>query len=317
MTDLPVAGVAEATPAPPPVSEAAANSQTAPPSDTPPPSETAPVSDVAPAPGLVRPRSARKRGHGRGLTLVLRALLPLALFGLWWWGTETGRISANVLVSPPEVVRTFGDLVSEDHLFHQLWVSLSLSLRGALIGGSLGLLFGAVAGLWRIGEELLDATMQMLRTIPFLAVVPLFIVWLGIGDTPKVLLISLATLFPMYLNTYNGVRNVDRRVIEAMDVFGLRGARLVAKVIIPLALPSILTGLRFCLGVSVLALIAAEQINSSAGLGYLMYQAQSLQQVDILVVVLAIYAILGLLSDLVVRVLEKVLMPWHRGVAAR
>lgn len=234
-------------------------------------SDTSAPAFAPPAPGLVHPRTARRHAHGRGVSLALRALL-LALFGLWW-GTGTGWISRNVLVSPPQVVETFADLVTEDALFHQVWVSLSLSLRGALIGASLGLLLGTVAGLWRIGEELLDATLQMLRTIPFLAVVPLFIVWLGISDLPKVLLISLATLFPMYLNTYNGVRNVDRRIIE--------------------------------------------QINSSAGLGYLMYQAQSLQQVDILVVTLAIYAILGLLSDLAVRVLERVLMPWHRGVAVR
>lgn len=271
----------------------------------------------APTAGLVEPRAARHRGHGRLASLALRAVLPLALLGLWWWGTDAGWISASVLVSPPQVVRTFGDLVAHQRLFHQLGVSLSLAMRGALFGAVGGLLLGAVAGLWRIGEELLDATVQMLRTIPFLAVVPLFIVWLGIGDLPKVLLISLATLFPMYLNTYNGVRNVDRRVIEAMEVFGLRGARLVTRVVIPLALPSILTGLRYCLGISVLALIAAEQINSSAGLGYLIYQAQSLQQVDVLVVVLAIYAILGLASDLVVRVLERLLMPWQRGFAAR
>lgn len=273
--------------------------------------------DLPPAPGLVRPRASRRHAHGRGASLALRALLPLILFGLWWWGTEAGWISSDVLVSPPRMVGTFSDLVREDELFHQVSVSLGLALRGALFGAAAGLLFGVVAGLWRIGEELLDAVLQMLRTIPFLAVVPLFIVWLGIGDLPKALLISLATLFPMYLNTYSGVRNVDRRLIEAMEVFGLRGARLVLTVIIPLALPSILTGLRYCLGISVLALIAAEQINSSAGLGYLMYQAQSMQQVDVLVVVLAIYAVLGLLSDLVVRVLERLLMPWHRGAAVR
>src|SRR5690606_23806062 len=138
-----------------------------------------------------------------------------------------------------------------------------------------------------------------------LGVVPLFVVWFGIDDRPKVLLIAMATLFPMYLNTYNGVRNVDRKVIEAMNVFGLKGPKLVARVVIPLALPSILTGVRHCLGISVLALIAAEQINSNRGLGRLMYQAQSLQQIEILVVVLAIYAALGLLADLIVRVLER------------
>ena len=141
-------------------------------------------------------------------------------------------------------------------------------------------MLGAVAGLWRIGEELLDSSMQMLRTIPFLALVPLFIVWLGIGETPKIVLIALATVFPMYLNTYNGVRSVDRKVVEGMRSFGVTGWRLVREVVFPLALPSILTGLRFALGVSVLALIAAEQINASNdGLGHLMIQAQTVPPV--------------------------------------
>lgn len=268
-------------------------------------------------PGLVRPRPVRHRERPKWASLLLRALVPALLFGLWWWGTAAGWISAQVLVSPPDVVRTLRDLVEHDRLLHQIWVSVSLALRGAFFGAVAGLVLGAVAGLWRLGEELLDSTLQMLRTVPFLAVVPLFIVWLGIGDLPKVLLISIATVFPMYLNTYNGVRNVDRKVVEAMHVFGLRGVRLVTKVVLPLALPAIFTGLRYCLGISVLALIAAEQINSSEGLGYLIFEAQSMQHIDILIVALVIYAALGLLSDVLVRALERLAMPWHRGLATR
>jgi sulfonate transport system permease protein len=157
----------------------------------------------------------------------------------------------------------------------------------------------------------------MLRTVPFLALVPLFIVWFGIDETPKLLLIALATMFPMYLNTYAGVRNVDRKVIEAARTFGLEGPRLIREVVLPLALPSILTGLRYALGVSVLVLIAAEQINTSAGLGNLLNTAQLYQQVDVILICIAVYAMLGIGADLIVRVLEKVLMPWRAGVAAR
>jgi sulfonate transport system permease protein len=153
--------------------------------------------------------------------------------------------------------------------------------------------------------------------VPFLALVPLFIVWFGVGEVPKLLLIALATLFPMYLNTYSGVRNVDRKVIEAAHCFGLKGLRLIIEVVLPLALPSILTGLRFALGVAVLVLIAAEQINASAGLGYLLNTAQLYQQVDVILVCIGIYAVLGLSADLLVRSLEKLLMPWRAGVAAR
>jgi sulfonate transport system permease protein len=174
-----------------------------------------------------------------------------------------------------------------------------------------------IAGLSTYGEELLDSSLQMLRTVPFLAVVPLFIIWLGIGETPKVALIAVASAFPLYLNTYNGVRNVDRRVVEAARCFGLRRARLSREVILPLALPQILTGLRFSLGVSVLALIAAEQINASAGVGFLLNQAQSFQQIDILLVCVILYCSFGLLADLIVRLLEHLTMPWRAGVATR
>ena len=212
---------------------------------------------------------------------------------------------------------TFADLWQHQQLLHQVTTSLRRALTGAAFGVSIGLVLGAIAGLWRIGEELLDSSLQMLRTIPFLALVPLFIVWLGIGETPKIVLIAMATVFPMYLNTYNGVRSVDRKVLEGMRSFGVTGWRLVRDVVFPLALPSILTGLRFALGVSVLALIAAEQINSSAGLGYLMLQAQNYQQGDVLVVCIIIYAALGLLADILVRVLERFTMPWRSSVSTR
>jgi sulfonate transport system permease protein len=159
--------------------------------------------------------------------------------------------------------------------------------------------------------------MQMLRTVPFLAIVPLLIVWFGIGEEPKLVLIAAATTFPMYLNTYNGVRNVDRKVVEASRSYGLRGPRLVGEIMLPLAMPSILTGLRFSLGVSILALLAAEQINASSGLGYLLYNAQVHQRVDVLMVVVIIYALLGLAVDLLVRLLERFAMPWRAGVSAR
>jgi len=174
-----------------------------------------------------------------------------------------------------------------------------------------------VVGLFRLGEELIDSSLQMFRTIPFPAVIFLFIVWFGIGETAKVALIALATLFPMYLNASNGVRNVDRKVVEAARSFGLEGRRLVRQVIIPLAMPSILTGLRFATGVSIIALVFAETINATTGIGYLASQASALQQVPILVVCIFIYAALGILLDLGVRVLERRVMPWRSHLVVR
>ena len=269
----------------------------------------------APA-GLVRLEPTPSRERNRAVSIMLRALGPLLLLAFWWIGAGTGFL-AGQLSSPSRVLDTFADLWQHQQLLHQVTTSLRRALTGAAFGVSIGLVLGAIAGLWRIGEELLDSSLQMLRTIPFLALVPLFIVWLGIGETPKIVLIAMATVFPMYLNTYNGVRSVDRKVLEGMRSFGVTGWRLVRDVVFPLALPSILTGLRFALGVSVLALIAAEQINSSAGLGYLMLQAQNYQQGDVLVVCIIIYAALGLLADILVRVLERFTMPWRSSVSTR
>jgi sulfonate transport system permease protein len=244
---------------------------------------------------------------------VLPALALLA----WWWGSSTGRIAPSVLPSPGKVVDTFIDLYRHNHLRKHLSTSLGRSARGAALGISVGLVLGGIAGLSKLGERLLDSSMQMLRTVPFLAIVPLLIVWLGIDEKPKILLIAAATTFPVYINTYNGVRNVDRRMVEAARSYGLRGPRLIREIMIPLAMPSILTGIRFALGVSILALLAAEQINASNGLGFLLYTAQQYQRVDIIMVVVLIYALLGLTVDLLVRLLERLVMPWRAGVSAR
>jgi sulfonate transport system permease protein len=266
---------------------------------------------------LVRPRVQRPAIRVSRLSLARRAIGPLLLVAAWAAATSGGLIDPSVLPSPARLGGTFVQLWNEQHLLHQIGISLVRALAGGAIGVVLGLVLGIAAGLFTLGEESVDALLQMLRTVPFLALVPLFIVWFGVGEVPKLLLIALATLFPMYLNTYSGVRNVDRKVIEAALCFGLKGLRLIIEVVLPLALPSILTGLRFALGVAVLVLIAAEQINASAGLGYLLNTAQLYQQVDVILVCIGIYAVLGLSADLLVRSLEKLLMPWRAGVAAR
>jgi sulfonate transport system permease protein len=274
---------------------------------------------VSARPQVLVPVSIRSapRSQAHSLTLLRRALTPSLLVLIWIGTTVGGLVDPSILPSPAGVARGLVRLWSEQHLALQIGVSVARALVGSAFGISLGLIIGVAAGLTQLGEEIFDALLQMLRTVPFLALVPLFIVWFGIGELPKLLLIALATCFPIYLNTFTGVRNVDRNVIEAARSFGLKGARLVREVVLPLALPSILTGVRFSLGVSVLVLIAAEQINASAGIGYLLNTAQLYQQVDVILICIAIYALLGLLGDLSVRLLEKHLMPWRSAVAAR
>ena len=266
---------------------------------------------------LVQPVVRQTGQRSERLSFARRAIGPLVLIAAWAISTSAGWVDPSILPSPAGLVQGWKQLWTEQALAQQVATSLTRALAGGTVGILFGLVLGTIAGLSKLGEELFDALLQMLRTVPFLALVPLFIVWFGIGEAPKLLLIALATMFPMYLNTYAGVRNVDRKVIEAMRSFGLSGWRLIAEVVLPLALPQIFTGLRFALGVSVLVLIAAEQINASAGLGYLLNSAQMYQQVDVILICIAIYAVLGLAADLIVRTLERVFLPWRAGVAVR
>ncbi|MCB7135648.1 ABC transporter permease [Cellulosimicrobium marinum] len=248
---------------------------------------------------------------------TLRVSVPVLLLVAWATGSATGAVDPKVFPAPWEVVDAFVELVRTGVLWENLSVSVGRVAVGFAIGATLGLVLGTVAGLVRLGDQLLDPTLQMLRTIPFLAITPLLILWFGIDERPKIIIIAAAALFPLYLNTHSGVRNVDRRILEAGRVFGLRGAALVRQVVLPEAIPSILVGLRVSLSTSLLALIVAELTNAPRGLGFLMTSAQQYFQTDVLVVVVALYALWGLSVDLIVRGLERVLLPYkHLGRSA-
>lgn len=267
--------------------------------------------------GLVRLPVGGAAPRRRWSAVPLRLLIPVSIFAAWWILTGTGVIPSTTLSTPAATWDAFVELLRHQDLIGDVGVSVRRALLGLALGAGVGLALGIVVGLTRLGEELLDAPMQMLRMVPYPAVIFLFIIWFGIGETAKVLLIALATLFPMYLNTSNGVRNVDRRVVEAARSFGLRGRRLVRQVIVPLAMPSILTGLRFSAGISVIALVFTESLGANQGIGYLVSQADSLQQIPVLVVCVVIYALLGIGADLLVRLLERLTMPWRRHSAVR
>lgn len=280
---------------------------------------TAPAPDTAAAlaAGLVAPRTRLPAPRPRHLALVLRTLGPLALLGTWALASATGALTQDVLASPGQVVEALDEIWRNGQLTDALGVSLTRAGLGLLFGAGAGLVLGVVTGFFRLGEELLDSAVQVLRTVPFLALVPLFMVWFGITETAKIALIAVATSFPMYVSTSGGVRNTDRKLIEAVRSFGLGRWAIVRTVVLPGALPALLSGLRLSMTLSVIALIAAEEINSTEGIGYLMAQAQNFSRTDILAVCILIYGVLGLLADGVVRVLERVLMPWRAQGATR
>ena len=236
---------------------------------------------------------------------------PLVLILLWELGSRVGVIPAHVLAAPSAVVQTAWGMLVSGELPMNMLVSLGRAISGLVIGVTLGSALAIVAGLSRAGENAVDPPIQMLRTLPSLALSPLFIVWFGIGETPKIALIVLGTTFPIYLNLYNGIRGVDPKLIEAARSFGLKGWDLIVDVVLPGALPAFLLGLRFALVGSWLILVVAEQINASAGLGYLINNARDFSRTDVIVVCLMVYALLGLSADAIVRTLERYALAWR------
>ncbi|WP_242126287.1 ABC transporter permease [Sphingobium sp. Sx8-8] len=259
--------------------------------------------------------SARTAAGGFSLLrLGGRWLSPVVLLLLWELGSRTGLIPERTLAAPSAVIGTLVQMLLSGELPSNLLVSFARVATGLLIGVGLGVVLALVAGLSRGGELAVDPLMQIKRTIPPLALTPLFIVWFGIGETPKVALIAFASVFPIYLNLYSGIRSADVRLLDAAKSFGLSRWDQIWHVILPSALPSLLVGLRYSLSISILILVVSEQINASAGLGYLINNARDFMRTDIIVVCLMVYAILGLGADWLVRTVEARALVWRPSI---
>ncbi|WP_040866373.1 ABC transporter permease [Nocardia exalbida] len=266
---------------------------------------------------LAPPRNRAGKRRPAWLSVPLRFLLPVLIVAGWWAGSATGALSERVLAGPPAVWTAFTELLGTGQLLDFAIASFVRAAFGVGIGVAIGLTLGLLSGLSSLGEELVDSTMQILRAVPFLALVPLFIAWFGIDELYKVLLIAVATVAPMYAYTYLGVRNVDRKMVEAARSFGLTGPRLVLEVVLPSALPGVLMALRVCLSISITGLIAAEQVGTREGVGYLVTLAQEYNRTDYMVLCVVLYALLGLVFDGLVRLAERFAMPWRGQVAIR
>ncbi|MEV0323707.1 ABC transporter permease [Streptomyces sp. NPDC050658] len=242
---------------------------------------------------------------------------PITLLALWQLLSSTGVLTEDVLASPGTIAGVAGDLIGDGSLTSAMGVSLQRVALGLLFGTVVGTALALVSGLFRIGEDLVDASVQMLRTVPFVGLIPLFIIWFGIGEAPKIAIITLGVSFPLYLNVYAGIRGVDSQLIEAGESLGLSRWGLVRHVILPGALPGAMTGLRYSLGIAWLALVFAEQINADSGIGFLMVQARDFLRTDVIVVCLIVYAFLGLAADFIVRTLERLLLQWRPTFTGR
>ncbi len=258
----------------------------------------------------VNPLLRRVRGSLGGLAPWL---VPAGIVALWELASVQGWLSTRVLPEPLAVLRAFWTLAVSGEMWEHVAVSTRRAALGFAIGAGSGLLLGLLTGTFRRAETLLDTTLQMVRNIPPLALIPLVILWFGIDETAKLFLVSLGVFFPLYLNTFHGIRSVDKGLIEMAGSYGLRGWQLYRHVILPGALPSILVGVRFSLGLMWVLLIVAETISAQAGIGYMTMNAREFLQTDVVLVGITLYALLGKLADLAAKGLERWWLRWHPG----
>jgi sulfonate transport system permease protein len=279
-----------------------------------------PAAGVTPGSAQAPPAGKADRSKRRNRAWY-RLISPVAVIALWQIISSAGLISKDKLPPPSAVWDTAVNLITHNSaaygtLQSAMLVSLQRMAIGFAFGAAAALFLALVAGLSRLGENAVDPLLQILRTLPLFGLIPVFIVWFGIGELPKIILIALGTAIPLYLNTFAGIRSVDAKLIETAQTLKLSRLELIRDVILPGALPQTLVGLRQSLGVAWLALVVAEQVNANAGIGFIISQATQFLRNDVILVALAVYAVLGLLTDAVVRLLERRALAWRRGILA-
>lgn len=242
---------------------------------------------------------------------ILRLVGPIALLVVWELSVQTGFVSRQLLAPPSQLPASVAGLVSSGLLQESILVSTGRAALGLALGTTTALILAGVAGLWRAGEDTIDPLAQMLRPMPATAIMPLVVLLLGVDEAPKIFLVSYAVFFPVYLNTFQGIRGVDVKLVESAAVFGLNRRRLITQVILPSALPSFFVGFRFAVSLSWVVLVVAEQLNAQSGVGYMMIDAQRYFRPDIIIVGLIVYALFGIISDTLVRLAERKVLSWR------
>lgn len=251
----------------------------------------------------------------RTLYTALSWLAPLLVLCAWESASRLGLIAQQVMPAPSRVAETAWELARTGELFLHLGASLLRAAAGFVIGGSVGFALGVAVGFSPLAHALLDRSIQMVRAVPFLAILPLVIVWFGVDESGKIFLVSLAVLFPIYINTVLGIRQIDPKLMELAKVTGMEWPAIVRRIVLPGAMPSILTGVRYALAHAWLALVVAETLATTKGIGFLAMDAREFLQTDVILLTIIIYAIIGVAADALARLLETKLLGWHPNFA--
>ena len=262
---------------------------------------------------MAETNDSQRYAQGAMAQRLLPWVVPLTVIAGWQFASQFGLLSTRILPEPWAVMKAFWSLALSGEMARNVAASTWRALVGFAIGGGLGLLLGLLTGTFRIAETLLDSTLQMVRNIPALALIPLVILWFGIDESAKLILVAVGVFFPVYLNTFHGIRSVDKGLIEMARSYGLTGWQLYTQVILPGSVASILVGVRFSLGLMWVLLIVAETISAQAGIGYMTMNAREFLQTDVMLVGILLYALLGKLADVAAKALERGWLRWHPG----
>jgi sulfonate transport system permease protein len=241
-----------------------------------------------------------------------RLVGPILVLLLWYVASGLGWISAAKMPGPQAVVASLVEMIESGSLASDITISLQRAAAGLAIGAAGGFLLAVVAGLTRLGDALIDGNMQVKRAIPNLALIPLFIIWLGIGEAMKISIIALGTMIPIYINTHAGLKGIDRRYVELGQTVSLSRYRFIRHIVFPASLPGFFTGLRLAVTSSWTALVVVETVNATSGIGFMITQARIYGQTEVVLVGLLIYGALGFSSDALVQLLERRALSWRQ-----
>ncbi|PEK50060.1 sulfonate ABC transporter permease [Bacillus toyonensis] len=257
-------------------------------------------------------KNSVKKVRKLNIKVLVRAItIPVIILIIWQLAGVFGLVTKTVLPTPLDIFLAFQELIKTGELFGHLSISVFRTAAGFFIGGGLGVILGTIVGFSTRSEQYLDPSVQMLRTVPHLAVAPLFVLWFGFGETSKVLLIADGAFFPLYVNAFLGIRGVDSKLFDVARVLEFNKRKLITKLILPAALPNLLLGARLSLGVAWVSLVVAELMGSTEGIGYMIMDARQFSNTDIVFVGIIIFAFVGKFSDSLVRLLEVKFLRWR------